>query len=190
MKKIFLNESEKQKYFAEKEKMILESFAKTYNKIKRLDENELNQVIPQDIFSLEKFEAYELEIVETPEPKEMIVVNFTLVVQSESIEVKGANGMETKCYQLEFNIPFYYKYTSWYRKQTRYEPEEGPETEFYFDVDQAENIRYVDCSNEDEVYQLTDEMKNKVISEFKKREDYLKSRIEDKKKQERSQDPY
>jgi hypothetical protein len=190
MKKIFLNESEKQKYFAEKEKMILESFAKTYNKIKRVDENEINQVIPQDIFSLEKFEPYELEIVETPEPKEIIVVNFTLVVQSDSIEVKGANGMETKCYQLEFNIPFYYKYTSWYRKQTRYEPEEGPETEFYFDIDQAENIRYVDCSNEDEVYQLTDEMKNKVISEFKKHEDYLKRYIEDKKKEERSQDPY
>ena len=44
MKKIFLNESEKQKYFAEKEKMILESFAKTYNKIKRVDENELNEI--------------------------------------------------------------------------------------------------------------------------------------------------
>jgi hypothetical protein len=41
MKKIFLNESEKRKLISEKEKMIIESFAKTFNKIKRIDENEL-----------------------------------------------------------------------------------------------------------------------------------------------------
>jgi hypothetical protein len=41
MKKIFLNESERLKLISEKEKMIIESFAKTFNKIKRIDENEL-----------------------------------------------------------------------------------------------------------------------------------------------------
>lgn len=41
MKKIFLNESEKRKLISEKEKMIIESFAKTFNKIKRVDENEI-----------------------------------------------------------------------------------------------------------------------------------------------------
>lgn len=41
MKKIFLNETEKQKIIADKEKAIMESFAKTYNKIKRVDENEI-----------------------------------------------------------------------------------------------------------------------------------------------------
>jgi hypothetical protein len=43
MKKIFLNESEKKKLISEKEKMIIESFAKTFNKIKRIDENEINE---------------------------------------------------------------------------------------------------------------------------------------------------
>lgn len=42
MKKIFLNESEKRKLILEKEKLIMESFAKTFNKIKRIDENEIS----------------------------------------------------------------------------------------------------------------------------------------------------
>jgi len=42
MKK-FLNESDKKKIISEKEKMIIESFAKTFNKIKRIDENEINE---------------------------------------------------------------------------------------------------------------------------------------------------
>jgi hypothetical protein len=44
MKKIFLNESERLKLISEKEKMIIESFAKTFNKIKRIDENEMNEI--------------------------------------------------------------------------------------------------------------------------------------------------
>lgn len=42
MKKILLNESEKKAIIAKREKAILESFAKTFNKIKRIDENELD----------------------------------------------------------------------------------------------------------------------------------------------------
>ena len=42
MKKIFLNEAEKQKIIANKEKAIMESFAKAYNKIKRIDENDIS----------------------------------------------------------------------------------------------------------------------------------------------------
>lgn len=41
MKKILLNETEKKAIIAKREKAILESFAKTFNKIKRIDENEL-----------------------------------------------------------------------------------------------------------------------------------------------------
>jgi hypothetical protein len=40
MKK-FLTEADKKKIISEKEKMIIESFSKTFNKIKRIDENEL-----------------------------------------------------------------------------------------------------------------------------------------------------
>lgn len=42
-KKLFLTEADKKQILADKEKVILESFAKTFNKIKRLDENELNE---------------------------------------------------------------------------------------------------------------------------------------------------
>lgn len=47
MKKIILTEAERKQILANKEKAILESFAKTFNKIKRIDENEIrdNSVI-------------------------------------------------------------------------------------------------------------------------------------------------
>ena len=41
MRKIILTEADKKKIISEKEKAILESFAKTFNKIKRIDENEM-----------------------------------------------------------------------------------------------------------------------------------------------------
>jgi hypothetical protein len=43
MKKILLTESEKKAIISAKEKAIMESFAKTFNSIKRIDENEINE---------------------------------------------------------------------------------------------------------------------------------------------------
>ena len=43
MKKIILTESDKKVIISAKEKAIIESFAKTFNKIKRIDENEINE---------------------------------------------------------------------------------------------------------------------------------------------------
>lgn len=43
-KKEFLTESKRKAIIADKEKAILESFAKTFNKIKRIDENEINEI--------------------------------------------------------------------------------------------------------------------------------------------------
>lgn len=43
MKKQFLNESDRKQILADKEKAILESFASTFNKIKRVDENEITE---------------------------------------------------------------------------------------------------------------------------------------------------
>jgi hypothetical protein len=42
--KQFLTEAKRKSIIADKEKAILESFAKTFNKIKRIDENEINEV--------------------------------------------------------------------------------------------------------------------------------------------------
>lgn len=41
-KKEFLTEAKRKVIIADKEKVIIESFAKTFNKIKRIDENEIN----------------------------------------------------------------------------------------------------------------------------------------------------
>jgi hypothetical protein len=49
MKKIFLNESERLKLISEKEKLIIESFAKTFNKIKRIDENGLDEMAGKNL---------------------------------------------------------------------------------------------------------------------------------------------
>ena len=43
MKKIVLTESDRKKIISEREKAIVESFAKTFNKIKRLDESDVNE---------------------------------------------------------------------------------------------------------------------------------------------------
>jgi hypothetical protein len=45
MKKIFLTEADRKKIISDREKAIVESFAKTFNKIKRIDENELNEEV-------------------------------------------------------------------------------------------------------------------------------------------------
>ena len=42
--KLFLTEADRKQILANKEKIILENFAKTFNKIKRIDENEINRV--------------------------------------------------------------------------------------------------------------------------------------------------
>jgi len=41
--KLILSESKRKQIIAEKEQLIIESFAKTFNKIKRIDENELDE---------------------------------------------------------------------------------------------------------------------------------------------------
>jgi len=44
MRKILLNESEKKAIILEREKAIVDNFAKTFNSIKRIDENEVNEI--------------------------------------------------------------------------------------------------------------------------------------------------
>jgi hypothetical protein len=46
MKKILLTESEKKAIISEREKAIISNFAKTFNSIKRIDENELTEERP------------------------------------------------------------------------------------------------------------------------------------------------
>ncbi|MEI6880334.1 MAG: hypothetical protein WCK82_03235 [Bacteroidota bacterium] len=49
MKKILLNESEKKAVILDREKAIVENFAKTFNKIKRIDENEVGGVETKEL---------------------------------------------------------------------------------------------------------------------------------------------
>jgi hypothetical protein len=49
MKKIILTESDKKQILAQKEKAILESFAKTFNSIKRINEDEVDEALTKQI---------------------------------------------------------------------------------------------------------------------------------------------
>jgi hypothetical protein len=45
MKKIILNESERKAVILDREKAIIENFGKIFNKIKRIDENEVTSLV-------------------------------------------------------------------------------------------------------------------------------------------------
>ena len=65
MKKIILTEADKKQIIIDREKLIIENFSKTFNKIKRLDENELSQK-PKEIKAGEVV-ANELQNILSPE---------------------------------------------------------------------------------------------------------------------------
>jgi hypothetical protein len=64
-KKEFLTEAKRKAIIADKEKAILESFAKTFNKIKRIDENEINRIDENELPSFAQgiSQKYKLRLV-------------------------------------------------------------------------------------------------------------------------------
>ena len=53
-KKQFLTEAKRKEIIADKEKVIIESFAKMFNRIKRIDENEINRIDENDDNNIKK----------------------------------------------------------------------------------------------------------------------------------------
>jgi hypothetical protein len=143
MKKIFLNESEKRKLISEKEKMIIESFAKNFNKIKRVDENEINgyginpeidsdnlnqsttKFIQNEIFELEQFELDDYDL-----------INFNHEGYESIIKLMFSyTETDDSCFMLTSTIKFKFKISGEYKPETwgYYGGSEAeyPEEEFY-----------------------------------------------------------
>ena len=191
MKKIFLNEAEKQNIIAEREKAIMESFAKTYNKIKRVDESNLEasleksimkgmktsvkemdgyeqMFIPEEIFELEQFEMGSYNIVE-----------FNHGYDDSELEIEYTyTETDSSCFYLKALVTFYFKITGSYRSASwgyyGGSPEEYPEEDFA--PEKILEIKYIDCNSGKE-YKLTDEMKKIAIPHVFKTVENLQNNI-------------
>jgi hypothetical protein len=78
MKKLILTESDKKQIISAKEKAIMESFAKTFNSIKRIDENEIDEVNPETntFDNTEENEKHKLNEMGGPIPKADIRITY------------------------------------------------------------------------------------------------------------------
>jgi len=153
-KKEFITEAKRKKIMADKEKAIVESFAKTFNKIKRIDEDDVSSLnqpntkfIPNEIFALEKFEVKDYEII-----YESITIEFA--------DIKT----ETNCFNLIATVDYNSRVEGSYSPATwgasGGSDEEYPE--LIISDEEVVDIKYVDCNSREE-YQLTDEMKKIAI---------------------------
>ena len=205
--KEFLTEAKRKAIIADKEKAIIESFAKTFNKIKRIDENEIKENDYEDWELEDRKQQYginpeidpaDLEYGELSEegvdeqaiiPNEIFqmeqferedydLVELNMGQDDSKLEMDfGYVETEQGCYYLKATVEFYFDISGSYRAATLYEPEEGPEEEFG-DGDVVE-MKYVECSGDQE-YQLTDEMKQIARPHVLKAFDDLREYISEK----------
>ena len=182
-KKEFLTEAKIRAIIADKEKAIIESFAKTFNRIKRIDENAINEfepedlnqinddaegaIIPGEIFEMEEFDYDGYEIINFKYGSDDSVLELDFM-QTET---------ENSCFYLKGIFNFYYKISGKYRPATwGYDggsPEEYPEEEFIPDL---QKIVYVECTTGKE-YKLTEEMEKIAIPRVIKEFDKIESKV-------------
>ena len=169
MKRIqFLTESKRKAIISEKEKIIIESFAKVFNKIKRIDENELTgdntNIISQEVFNQENFKI-----------KNWKIIKFDLGRDDSIVEINFTDiNTEEGCFYLKAIFSFYYNITGEEREQTLTSPPEYLETTF---DEKIEDIKYIECETNKE-YKLTDEMKQKAMQEVSDKFEYIKEDID------------
>jgi hypothetical protein len=101
-KKEFLTEAKRKAIISEKEKAIIESFAKTFNKIKRIDENEINEFEEENpLYSRQQEFGINPEI----EPEDLSSLNkFKVEVIGKEAE-KDGGYKHSWVYEIEANSP-------------------------------------------------------------------------------------
>ena len=178
-KKQFLTEADRKQILANKEKAIFESFANTFNKIKRIDENELTQNNDREtIVTLLKNEDF----VYSTDDVDILSLNngsnSKLKIIFEGYEYTeeewpGHSGY----YALNVTFNFYYKISG------SYSPEkwgydggsdaEYPEVEFYFES--IEEAFYgVYNNNGESILEIPEDLKNMLFSEIESKFDMEK----------------
>ncbi len=132
-KKQFITETKRKQILAEKEKAIIESFAKNFNKIKRIDEQDLSssQNAPDELLNL-KPEMFSLDYDTLKLNLEEISTFY------KPIEING------NAFRLFFYATYDYSMSGGDSPQTLYSPSEYPEEHMKEDI---EEMYFVDNQN-------------------------------------------
>jgi len=141
-----LTESQKNQIIENKQKNIIENFTNVFNKIKRLNENEIGKELPQEdvekILNLIKQNG--LEFVDTEELKNDCG-DFTYLLTA----YMGDEEADEYIYLIEVTVSFYMSITGGYEPETLYSPAEYPESELTdFDYEKIEIIKESTTSND------------------------------------------
>ena len=176
-KKQFLTEADRKQILANKEKAIFESFANTFNKIKRIDENELTQNNDREtIVTLLKNEEFEYST------KNVDILSWNNGSNSKlKITFEGYEYTEEEWpghggyYELNVIFNFYYNISGEYRPATwGYDggsPEEYPEVEFYLkSIEEA----YYGVNDGEKILEIPEDLKDMLFSEMKSKIDMEK----------------
>lgn len=141
-----LTEAQKNQIFENKQKNIIENFSNIFNKIKRLNENEVGNQLPQEDteYILNSIKQNGLDFEDTEELKNDCG-NFTYLLRA----FMGNEKVDGYIYSIDATISFYMMTTGEYSPQTLYSPEEGPETELTdFDIEKI-NITKESATSQD-----------------------------------------
>ncbi len=176
-KKQFLTEADRKQILANKEKAIFESFANTFNKIKRIDENELTQNNDREtIVTLLKNEEFEYSTDDVDILSLNNGSNSKLKITFEGYEYTeeewpGHSGL----YELNVTFNFYYKISGEYRPATwGYDggsPEEYPEVELYFEsIEEA----FYGVNDGESILEIPEDLKDMLFAEIESKIDMEK----------------
>jgi hypothetical protein len=176
-KKQFLTESDRKQILADKEKAILESFAKTFNKIKRIDENELTQNNDREtIVTLLKNEEFEYSTKNVDILSWNNGSNSKLKITFEGYEYTeeewpGHSGL----YELNVTFNFYYKISGSYSPaKWGYDggsDAEYPEVEFYFEsIEEA----FYGVNDGESILEIPEDLKDMLFAEMESKFDMEK----------------
>lgn len=99
MKKILLNESERKAVILDREKAIVENFAKTFNKIKRIDENEVGGVETKEL------EKKAFDFANSPEMGQLVdkILDKSKPEDLQKIKTAVSSVSESMMYESDFS---------------------------------------------------------------------------------------
>jgi hypothetical protein len=177
MKKIILTEADKKQIILAKEKAILESFANTFNKIKRTDENELIQNNDREtIVTLLKNEDFVYSTKDVNILSWNNGSNSKLKITFESYEYTEEEWPgHSNHYELNVIFNFYYKISGSYSPATwgynGGSDAEYPEVEFYFEsIEEA----YYGINDGESILEITEDLKDMLFAEIESKFDMEK----------------
>jgi hypothetical protein len=170
-----LTESQKKQILENKQKNIIENFSNVFNKIKRLNENEIGNELPEEDVEkiLNVINQNDLDLESTDELENDCGYFKYRLTWTNFTGKKEIDGEYV--YTIEITVSFYLKVTGEYRHQTLYSPAEYPESELIdfdygkinitkesttsqdyteYSTNNKEILNYISQKAEDKIYEL------------------------------------